>query len=457
MFKPKRSTLLPPTIPSANGKISIQNFVSLLPQEIVGIIFSHLPFDELLRHCPEVSKTWHNFIMNWGPLWKEPHYLTNPPPHYFRYMLSANLRCLSVFRVGGYLNEEKMVKLLQMLVDKKCENIRKLELYYCRFPSSVFLRTLGYIGNQMTHLRLDECEIDLETMSQVIQYTQNTLIELSILNGESSNSWTQPWILPSTFPSKLKLRSISLTMPRLHRPIAATIYGLLIAACPDLRHIYLFHRDNDASGLFRILRAHCPLLESICVDATLFMDEVNPFYDNPQMQKETTRGRLREFAIKCLKETPDEYIEAALDNQQETLRILRLEELPEPCRIPSFVSQHAWPQLREVSLKDSPEFEEDHLCAFFEKAPLLEVINLSRVGRTTDRVLEVMSKLKHLEGVDVSHTSVTGVGVRMLLEQCRTLIWLGVNGCYSIEPDVIRYAQDLLGQCQVYDSDYDLY
>ncbi|KAI8367673.1 uncharacterized protein BYT42DRAFT_618091 [Radiomyces spectabilis] len=117
----------------------------------------------------------------------------------------------------------------------------------------------------------------------------------------------------------------------------------------------------------------------------------SPLYDKIYSRNTRAGPGLREFMITQLEETPDKVIEAALKNQQESLEILRLEELP-------------------------------------ERSPLLQVINLSDFEHTTDRVMETMAKLEHL---------------------AKTLKVLTVIDCGSLEPDIIQYAEDILGESHV--------
>ncbi|KAI8371727.1 uncharacterized protein BYT42DRAFT_622899, partial [Radiomyces spectabilis] len=344
---------------------------------------------------------------------------------------------------------EKLGKLLQILINRKSDTIRKLGLHSCQVPGSVFLRALSCIGNQITHLSLVECAIDIETMFQVIQYTQSTLVRLAMVHCESVDTRNQPWTFPSTFPSKLKLRSLTLSMFYEGQTIVASDLRLLIAACPDLQHIHLKEGDSNASGIFHALKAHCPHLQSIDIDANYNIIRCTPTHNYSQLQKGTSRPGLCSFTIQRLKEIPDEDIRATLDDQQETLQILCLEYFRETSVIPNYMSYFAWPRLRYVSLQGSPVFEETHLSAFLEKAPLLKVIDLSHILHMSDRVLEVTRKLKHLEELNVSNTSVTPNGVRMLLDQRRALRVLVMIDCPSLEPEVIRYAQDILGESQV--------
>ncbi|KAI8371438.1 uncharacterized protein BYT42DRAFT_616529 [Radiomyces spectabilis] len=422
-------------------KLNARDFVSVFPYEILDNIFSRLSFRRRLQ-CSAVSKSWRHFMIHWAPMWKHFDFGSDKPSLAVisRYLSYANPRCISSFHVENY-SKKHSDKLLQMLIDNNCQYLQRLEMALCQLSPILLYRTLRLIGNHITHLQLDYCSTDADTLLQLIQGTPSTLTHLSILGRDLLSS-------PSlVFPSKLMLRSLSVTVEKPGDVLTAANFQRFIAACPVLEQVYIDYVSHNASMPLLALKSHCPHLQTIEISSVTRSTKA---FDDIQLQQPAFAPGLRAFISNCLSDTPDEDIQRTLNDQYESLEILKMPKLSPRTALPIYLSNIAWCRLREVSFKACSAFQANHLCSFLEKAPSIEILDLACVWNTDDRVLQVVSQLKDLQKMDISFTSVTGIGVRLLVdERGPNLKKLTMNGCHSVGADVVAYARDRLGRSAV--------
>ena len=90
-------------------------------------------------------------------------------------------------------------------------------------------------------------------------------------------------------------------------------------------------------------------------------------------------------------------------------------------------------------------FDDEQLCILFEVGLLdnLSTLIASRVTKANDHVAELIAqRLQRLTVLDLSHTGVTGVGVKALvLKQGVKLQQLNLNHCREVSIDAVEFAR----------------
>ncbi|KAI8371728.1 uncharacterized protein BYT42DRAFT_616795 [Radiomyces spectabilis] len=211
-----------------------------------------------------------------------------------------------------------------------------------QFSRPLFLKTFGLIGSNITHLRLDGSSADPKTLLQLLSRSE-----------------------PLTVPSKLNLRSLSLSLKC--NTNSETNLRLLVTSCPELEYIFISYLSTDLSMPLETLKAHAPQLRCLEIYNRVYASYTSS-YEDKEWQNTSSQPGLREIALLGLNETPDECIIVILDDQQWTLEVLSLYDLDCESRVAEYLSRYPWPMLREVTLTDSAIFD-DNLCAFLKKCP----------------------------------------------------------------------------------------
>lgn len=214
--------------------------------------------------------------------------------------------------------------------------------------------------------------------------------------------------------------------------------------CPNLRELSLglTRFDSHPELLERALQ-YWPKLAALYLDAE---DNTN-WYPLPL----STESGLRVLFIRERCHVDQDILISLINANHTTLEILCLTGVTGLRRNFCLALASSAPaRLREVYLDDSPFYQEDDLCLLVQKCPMLEIVSMPSQSAVTNRVLHCLSQLESLKRLDVNNCqSITGVGVRALVDNSSSLQSLCLNNCHHVRHDAVAYAREKLGRHNV--------
>ncbi|KAI9313854.1 hypothetical protein BX666DRAFT_551481 [Dichotomocladium elegans] len=405
------------------------DLVKLLPYDILDMIFERVSFDRRVQ-CMAVCRSWRFFLLHWSGMWRELT-LTHRMSIYAikQYMSYVVGRCVRKITLIGQ-KKPRMSTVLQLIINRDCHYLERLELIHCEIPRDVFSRVIRLMCRKLQGLTLVNTGLPIKVVFQDLLQACPTVSELICHDDEQS--YTDNEI---TIPKPLILTHISLSP--VHIPFSSMKH--ILQHCPHLRYLALHPSPSEhvlASAL------------ELCPDLVMFAsrEQTGPWPNY--------HGKgLRELVIPTSCEIAESVIAATIGAHRATLEVLDLRGCirlthREASAIASASVDMA--RLRELRIECSMAFTESDLCNLMR--PTLEIVHLTSMTTVTNKVIgtlieQQLGASSALRQLDVSNCpNVTGAWIRKLLSDAPQLQKLTINNCVNIRPDAVEFACSKLGR-----------
>ncbi|KAI7903868.1 uncharacterized protein BX663DRAFT_452479 [Cokeromyces recurvatus] len=424
----------------------VQDFMNVLPYDIISLIFSKLSFDRRIQ-CTAVSRNWRAFALNWSGMWRDLEFghqkisLTTIK-NYLGYAKGRHVRRFAIMDV----DQNKMKKILQLLIDENCQYIEILDFVRCEIPLTLFLRMLRLVGKHVQSIRIDEGNL---TVVDVIKYILPACPHLTHLSmiGIETGSVIYDDLLTQPLPN--------LTHLRLSINDDITLAKWILNKCNNLSFLdfYTFNINFiDLAETFTdpVLLSSLKTLNytfgSNYQIKTQWYSTVNAERQNTQTKKEG----LEAFGIYGDLSFTGPMLELIIRKWYKSLKQLTIVD----CRsldntLARLAIEPGLPCIEILSINACISLEEWNLHSIISSCPTIQDLSISWNPGVTDSIMNDLAEVtKELKRLDITHcNNVTGVGLHKLVQSHhRTLEKLILNNCQRIGIDAVNWAIELVGR-----------
>ncbi|KAL0075909.1 hypothetical protein J3Q64DRAFT_1773274 [Phycomyces blakesleeanus] len=440
-----------------DDKKNARDFMKILPFEIVCQILSYLPFTQKVR-CMRVCKTWHGFGLNWSGMWSDLDFGRRLVPSatlvkYFSYATGRHIRKLSIKD-----KQSKIEKVFKLLIHYDAHYIESLSLSGSEIPGIHLLRMLRLVGKNLTHLRLDSCQMHIEDLFNNTLSNCRHLTHLSYFGYDENVSGEMPiFDIPSSL-SPLKHLQLACTKPGDNT--GAHIHSIL-RMFSDLEVFILYGSEDNINRTLHTVQTTCPHLSVFQFkrrwDRRLLAWRAIDM--NMATGKATGKktGGMKEISLIGAHELRDSGIIPLIQIHTDTLETLEIAGCGNNTnQVFSMLISPGLPQLRKLNLNSCLALGESDLRDLIQKCVLLEDLELAMVSAVTDSVLECVAVHPVINKIDISScVNVTGSGVRQIVDikggdvlkklrvvDCRGVSWDEIEYASTVvKPNVLEYRQ----------------
>ncbi|KAI9468884.1 MAG: hypothetical protein EXX96DRAFT_97592 [Benjaminiella poitrasii] len=422
----------------------VQDFMNVLPYDIVSLIFSHLSFDRRVS-CTAVSRTWRAFALNWSGMWRDLDFGYRKVSlatikKYLSYAKGRHVRRFAIMDV----DQNRMKKILQLLIDENCQYIQVLDFVRCEIPLNVFLRMLRLVGKHVQSLRIDEGSITVADVMQHVLPTCSQLVRLSMIGVETGFIESED-DMQSTF---------NLTHLRLSISDNERIAQWVLNRFPQLTlldfytfNVHFADLAETLTGLnmSRLKTLHYTLGTNYQIKTQWHSAELA----EPSTPQSIEKG-LETFGIYSDVSFTSGMMELLVRKHHKKLKHLIVVD----CRsldnsLARLAIEPGLPCLETLSINACISLEEWNLHSIIASCPTIQDLSMSWNPGVTDSVMHDLAEVtKKLKRLDIAHCSnVTGVGLHKVVQAHHTsLEKLVLNNCQRIGRDAVHWAIGLVGR-----------
>ncbi|KAK4512367.1 UBC core domain-containing protein [Mucor velutinosus] len=419
------------------------DFMRILPYDIISLIFSMLSFDRRIQ-CTGVSQTWRGFALGWSGMWRDLDFGDRKVSYatikkYLGYAKGRHVRRLAMMDA----DQNRMKKILQLLIDENCQYIEDLDFVRCEIPTTSLPRMLRLVGKHVKSMRVDECDIQVATVFKEVLPRCTLLTHLSMLGIETGDMED---LRQNTLPSLVSHLRLSIS--------GEANLNWILAQCRGVNVLEVKTTDVPIRDAFIKLMTMPYLKEMHYTVGSNY--RVNTRWPLPD--RTTTTPGLETCSVRGDMSFTGELLAGVIRKEYQNLKHLSMLDCTSmDTTLARLAMDPGLPCLEVLEIDKMIVLEEWNLHTIISSCPTIQELSMSWNSGVTDSVLsDIQTVTKKLRRLDLSHcNSITGVGLQQVVQAHReTLEKLKLNNCQRISSDAIRWAYDVLGR-RVVECKYD--